>query len=392
MPPLHHRRHRRPRPTPITRIAIGALVALWGPGAAMGALDPSACSAGGGVVGGTYLDSNLLCQPCPAGYGCPAGVAITHLTLASHMCRRGTYQPLSGHASCLVCPQDTACPLDGATAFTPCPATGSAPPNSTACLPCTHPDYYYRAADLQCLPRRRCTPGAQYETSRPAGADTTCADLTAYSPTPVSPTPTCVAGGRRLCHGVLASYIRVPETPTSDRALWAWSPCPAGSYLHTPLLADSSGRLLREQACRPYTDCAAQGMYRAVDGTISEVADNVCATATVCVAGEEYMVSGVVEALPDGTEGSDAVCRAYTACGPDEYVAVRGNATADHTCARRSSCLVPLNERFEASPAVDAPAGEPNSLGRDAVCRNYTACPPGFYENATGTRWVHITC
>lgn len=286
------------------------------------------------LSGGVYLTPpNGDCFHCPAGHGCPAGISITQTTLHLHRCPVGTYQPLQGQASCLTCPRDAMCPGEGLESFTPCGDADSAEPGSTACDFCTHQRYYIDGTS--CVVRTQCVEGEQYAASMSRFADTVCAPLQPYTPTPVSPTPSCVVGGARLCHGVLAEYIEIPETPTSDRVLWAWEPCPAGHYLHAPLVAEKSGLLVRRQECRPYTDCAALGMYVVVDGTRSEDQDNVCATPRVCLVGKEYRVAEHRPAGPEnGYVGSDTVCAPYTRCDPrSEYLAVRGNETSDNACA-----------------------------------------------------------
>jgi hypothetical protein len=221
-------------------------------------------------------------------------------------------------------------------------------------------------------------------------------------------------GGAKLCEGVLVSYVRVAETPTSDRELWRWEPCLAGQYLRTRLVADTRGVIITPQECAWYTDCASKGMYRVVDGTRSEDRDNVCSTPRVCVQGEEYTVALHQEAsAQNGYVGSDTVCAPYTLCNPaTEYLAVRGNATSDnrlvsartffipptraaergrdahpapHRCAPVEDCSQPLDTRFELYPAVDAGPAY-NSIGLNAVCKEYTECGPGSYPNASGTR------
>lgn len=332
-PPEHTGRPmpaRAPRPPP-PLLALGILASLAIPAPASGTpAPPSMCN---GLEGGVYLDSAGICTYCPAGHGCPRGVAISQASLSQHACQPGTYQPLTGKMSCPPCPEDSFCPGSGLTSFQPCPVTGSAPQGSVSCLFCTNEAYFIVASNGSCAQRSTCVEGAQYEVlPRSRYSDTVCAALTPYTPTPITPTPPCVVGGAKLCEGVLVSYVRVAETPTSDRELWRWEPCLAGQYLRTRLVADTRGVIITPQECAWYTDCASQGMYRVVDGTRSEDRDNVCSTPRVCVQGEEYTVALHQEAsAQNGYVGSDTVCAPYTLCNPaTEYLAVRGNATSDN--------------------------------------------------------------
>lgn len=121
--------------------------------------------------------------------------------------------------------------------------------------------------------------------------------------------------------------------------------------------------------------------------------DNVCAVPRQCVAGREYLLAEHRPAsASNGYVGSDTLCAPYTPCDPrSEYLAVRGNATHDNRCEPVDDCTLPLDARYEASPPVDA-AEAPNSVGRNAVCRNYTRCAPGSYPNASGTRTSDRGC
>jgi hypothetical protein len=297
--------------------------------------------------GGWYLDALNMCQMCPPGHACPEGVSVTVSTLSNYMCVPGQYQPLLGQTHCTPCPENTRCPGTGNTAFTPCPPGGSADVGSILCQPCTDPDYFVGPGGV-CTPRTPCGPG-RYETGRSGFADTTCADVTPYTPTKRLESdglaPTCVVGGQKRCDGVLEKYIETAETATSDRTFWEWSQCPAGHYVAKPVVADSAGHLIQKQECEPYTDCSSQGMYMVVDGSITEDQDNVCAAPRQCIDKAEYMVSDLHN--PPGQVGRDRVCRPYTACAaaPIEYLAVRGNSTSDNVCARVTDCTLPLDAR-----------------------------------------------
>jgi hypothetical protein len=48
--------------------------------------------------------------------------------------------------------------------------------------------------------------------------------------------------------------------------------------------------------------------------------------------------------------------------------------------------------RYQVSPARDANYSVFGSLGADAVCANYTMCPPGKYPNASGSRTTDREC
>lgn len=67
------------------------------------------------------------------------------------------------------------------------------------------------------------------------------------------------------------------------------------------------------------------------------------------------------------------------------------HAARDPPISCKQDCTLPLDSRYQVSPAVDA-AEAFNSLGRNAACGNYTACPPGSYPNASGTRTSDRTC
>lgn len=155
-------------------------------------------------------------------------------------------------------------------------------------------------------------------------------------------------------------------------------------------MADSEGFLVSPQICKPYTICRGPTKYMVSSGKSTEDQDNVCATATQCSPDTEYMVSDLV--WGDNIVGKDRVCATRTVCDPNyHYLAKLGNATQDDLCLLRTDCFLMGQGRwYQKYSSVDA--GPLVREGRDAVCANYTRCPPGSFANFTGDRTNDRQC
>jgi len=177
------------------------------------------CEAGYYQVTSTNGETVIItgCQTCPPGYYCPDGVNV-------YPCAAGTYNPLSGQATCASCPPGAYSSVTGSVACASCPA-GTSNPNigQTFCVACPAGSYSSSTGNTLCA---SCPAG----TSNPTAGQTFCV--------------ACPPGSYSSSEGntVCASCPAGTSNPLSGQTSCA--ACPPGYY------SSSTGNVLCN-ACPP---------------------------------------------------------------------------------------------------------------------------------------------
>nr|XP_025037217.1 uncharacterized protein K04H4.2-like [Pelodiscus sinensis] len=259
--------------------------------------------------------------PCPAGYFCPKGTAVPQA------CPAGSYNPLQGQASCLLCARGFFCAKNSSSlAGSECPAGHYCPAGTASATqyPCPRGTYNPQTGSshvshcIPCDPGHYCVLAGQSHVTGPCSAGYYCS---AGNPTS---TPT---------QGLTGNLCPVGNYCPKGSALP--QPCPLGYY-------SNSTRNTKIEDCL----LCAPGYFCNVTGLISP--------AGVCEAGF-YCTRGAVSPRPSMTTSSGGPC-------PPGHYCITGS-----------------------SRAQPCPTGSYSPLWGMAQC---LACPAGFYCKAGATNYT----
>jgi hypothetical protein len=290
-------------------------------------------------------------------------------------CPAGTAQPSRGELSCIPCASQSFSNMSGSSLCHPCATAFYTPPNSTSCGTECSSEYYH--SNGNCVAQVVCDIVNSYYVY--TGAKRECVNYTtALCDVKRGPFEPCSVGGVLKNCRFRAQYLKFRLNGTNDRICVPSAPCGNNSYMYREALTDTSGLLLVDQQCRPYTECNTD-YYYTVRGRTTENRDNVCTPYTTC-GPTEY------ESSPASTD-ADRKCEIRTTCSNMEYILAMGGNTTNNVCQKVTQCASGM---FESLGAIDA--WNLTSNGTDASCQNYSNCTIGSGVAIPGTAKTDVIC